>query len=53
MVKFPEATARLFKGKFVCRVCKSAMKAPIMGVLAKEISCRKCGAKVLRPYRKK
>lgn len=53
MAKFDEAMARLFKNKFVCRVCKSAVRAPNMAVIEKKISCRKCKSKTLRPVRKK
>lgn len=53
MVKFPEAEDRLFKNKFVCKICKSSKKAPNMKVLAGKVSCRKCGSKSLRVVRKK
>ena len=52
MAKFPEAEARLFKRKFVCRKCKGTIKASNMLVLQGKISCRKCGSKALRPLRK-
>ncbi len=53
MVKFPEAEARLFKNVFVCRKCKSKIKAPTLKVLAGKIKCRKCNSKILRTVRKK
>ena len=53
MVKFAEAQARLYKNVFVCKVCKSKIKAPNIKVIAGKISCRKCGSKALRPVRKK
>ncbi|MBS3176389.1 50S ribosomal protein L40e [Candidatus Woesearchaeota archaeon] len=53
MVKFPEADARMFRGKFVCRRCKTAIHAPIQKVMAGRATCRKCGGHVLRPKRKK
>ena len=53
MVKFPEAQARMFKGVFVCRRCKSKIRSDNMKVIAKQVKCRKCGGKVLRPVRKK
>ncbi|HLP80276.1 MAG TPA: 50S ribosomal protein L40e [Acidobacteriota bacterium] len=53
MVKFAEATARLFKNKMICRVCKSANRADMMRVMAGNATCRKCGSTTLRPYRKK
>jgi ribosomal protein L40E len=53
MVKFQEAEARLFRNIFVCKVCKSKIRAPSMKVLAGKIKCRKCGSKALRNVRKK
>jgi len=53
MVKFPEAAARLFHNKFVCKKCKSVIKAPNLAVLQGKVSCRKCGSSALRPVRKK
>ena len=53
MVKFPEANKRLFSRTFVCRNCKSKIKADNMLVMAKKVSCRKCGSRALRPVRKK
>jgi ribosomal protein L40E len=53
MVRFPEAEARKFRNIFICRVCKSKIKAPNMKVIQGKISCRKCGSKQLRPVRRK
>ena len=53
MGKFPEADNRLFKNVFVCRRCKSKIRAPILKVLAGKVSCRKCAAKTLRVKKKK
>jgi len=53
MAKFAEAEMRLFKNVFVCKKCKSKIKAPNMKVILGKISCRKCGAKQLRPVKKK
>ncbi|MCK5281922.1 MAG: 50S ribosomal protein L40e [Nanoarchaeota archaeon] len=53
MAKFPEAEARRFHNVFVCRVCKSKIKAPNMKVIQEKIACRKCGSKQLRTVRKK
>ncbi len=52
MVKFPEATGRLFHNVFVCRKCKTKIRAPISKVLQRKISCRRCGNKSLRPIKK-
>ncbi len=53
MAKFPEADARLFKKKFICRKCKSALSTTTMQVIAEKVKCRKCNCKALRPCRKK
>jgi len=53
MVKFEEAEARLFHRMFVCKVCKSKQRAPVLKVKDGRIMCRKCGARKLRPVRKK
>jgi ribosomal protein L40E len=53
MVKFPEAEARMFRNKFVCKKCKTVVKAPNLKVLGGKVSCRKCSSKSLRPVRKK
>ncbi|MBI4438571.1 50S ribosomal protein L40e [Candidatus Woesearchaeota archaeon] len=53
MVKFPEAEARLFKSVFVCRKCKSKVRAPNLKVVQGKISCRKCNSRVLRPIKRK
>lgn len=53
MVKFPEAATRKFKNVFVCRKCKSKVRAPNMKVIAGKVKCRKCNSKALRPVRKK
>jgi ribosomal protein L40E len=53
MAKFPEAEARFLKDVFICRKCKSKLRAPNLKVSQGKISCRKCGRSVLRPVRKK
>jgi DNA-directed RNA polymerase subunit RPC12/RpoP len=44
---------RKFRNIFVCRRCKSKIRAPNLKVIAGKISCRKCGAKTLKSKRKK
>lgn len=53
MVKkiFPEATQRIFHRVFVCRVCKSKIRADLAKVRAGKVKCRKCGSRALRPKR--
>jgi ribosomal protein L40E len=53
MAKIPEAEARLFRGIFVCRKCKSKIRASSMKVAQGKVICRKCGCPVLRPVRRK
>lgn len=53
MGKFPEAAARILDNLFVCRRCKSKIRATNLRVLKGEVRCRKCTSKVLRPVRKK
>jgi hypothetical protein len=53
MVKFPEADARLMKNVFVCRNCSIKMRAPSLKVIAKKVTCKKCGGHNFRPLRKK
>ncbi len=54
MVKkvFPEAVARLFHRVYVCRVCKSKIRADPRKVKEGKVKCRKCGSKALRPKRR-
>ena len=53
MVKFPEAQARKIQNVFVCKKCKSKIRASSLKVSQDKVSCRKCKAKKLRPRRKK
>lgn len=53
MAKFDEAVARKFKNIFVCRRCKSKVRATNLKVIAGKISCRKCSSKTLKPKRRK
>ena len=53
MAKFEEANTRMFKNVFICRKCKSKIKAPNMKIIAKKISCRACACKDFKVKRKK
>jgi len=53
MAKIPEAQNRLFKNVFVCKDCKSKMKAKPIQILGGKVKCRKCGKKAFRPLKKK
>jgi ribosomal protein L40E len=54
MVKktFPEAMQRLFFHMYVCRVCKTKIRADPAKVKARKIKCRRCGSRALRPKKK-
>ena len=49
---FPEATKRLFHRVFICKVCKSKIRADARHVRVGKVKCRKCGSRALRPKRK-
>ncbi len=53
MARFAESETRRFRNVFVCKVCKSKIKAPNMKVIQGKVSCRKCGSSRLRTVRKK
>ncbi|MBI4141367.1 50S ribosomal protein L40e [Candidatus Woesearchaeota archaeon] len=53
MVKFAEAEARKFRNKFVCRRCKTVLRAPSRKVADSLVKCRKCQGKKFKPKRKK
>jgi len=54
MVKkaIPEATQRLFFRVFVCRVCKTKIRADPAKVKEGKVKCRRCGSRALRPKRR-
>jgi len=54
MVKkvFPETLARLYNRVYVCRVCKTKMKAEPSRVRAGKVKCKKCGSPALRPKKR-
>ncbi len=53
MVKFAEATSRLFKGVFVCRKCKTKTRANVNKIIKREVACKKCGRRSFRPIKGK
>jgi hypothetical protein len=53
MVKFAEGQARMYKDIFVCRNCKTKIRAQSSKILAGKVHCRKCNGKALRAVRKK
>jgi formylmethanofuran dehydrogenase subunit E len=51
--KIPITQARLFKNVFVCKNCKTKMRADSRKILDGKVRCRKCLKKAFRPIRKK
>jgi DNA replicative helicase MCM subunit Mcm2 (Cdc46/Mcm family) len=51
--KLPAAQARLYKDMFVCKQCKSRLRADPRKIIEKKVRCRKCLKKDFRPIRKK
>ncbi len=51
--KIPAAQKRLFGNVFVCRDCSHRVRTQAVRVIAKKVSCPKCGSHVFRPVRKK
>ncbi|MCD6403867.1 50S ribosomal protein L40e [Nanoarchaeota archaeon] len=52
MPRFKEADARIFKNVFVCRKCKTKIRADPQKVRLGKVKCRKCGSRSLRPKHK-
>lgn len=53
MTRFPEAIARLFGRVFVCKRCKSKLRADPSKIRANKIICKKCNSKAFRPIKSK
>jgi len=51
--KLAPTHARLFKNIFVCKNCKSKVRADPRKILEGKVRCRKCLKKSFRPVRKK
>ncbi len=52
MSKIPEAVARMFGRKWVCKKCKTVMKADGTKVRDKKLICKRCYGKNFRPKKK-
>jgi len=52
MVRFPEATKRLFENVFVCKKCKSKIRSSYQKILSKSIVCKKCKCRTFRAIKK-
>ena len=53
MAKIAEVINRLFKNVFVCKACKSKIKANPQKILTGKVKCRKCGKRSFRPLKRK
>ena len=53
MAKIPEAQNRLFKNVFVCKKCKTKIKADPQKILKGKVKCRKCKSTAFIPLMKK
>ena len=53
MAKFPEAEARMFKNRFVCRRCKTVQQVSPRKIAENMVTCRKCKYKKFKPKRKR
>jgi len=51
--KLPAAQARLYHNIFVCKHCKTKIRAEPRKILEGKIKCRKCGKRVFRPIKKR
>jgi len=51
--KLPATMARLYKNVFVCKECKSKVRAEARKISEGKVKCRKCGRKAFRPISKK
>jgi ribosomal protein L40E len=49
---FAEAMDRLFGRVYICRKCKSKIRADYSKIKAKKVKCRRCNSKSFRPKRK-
>jgi len=53
MARFPEAIARLFHNVFVCKKCKTKVRAQPQKIMQGRIVCRNCGSRAFRPIKSK
>lgn len=52
MVKFKEASARMFRNVYICKKCKTKIRTTPQKVMFGLAKCRRCGHKALRSVRK-
>jgi formylmethanofuran dehydrogenase subunit E len=53
MVKFAEADTRKFRNVFICKRCKTKIRAPNIKITQGKVKCRKCRGHAFRAVRKK
>jgi len=53
MAKIQEAQNRLFKNVFVCKKCRTRVRATPVRILEGKVKCRKCKSSAFRPVKKK
>lgn len=53
MAKIPAAQARLFRNVFVCKRCKTKIRANSIKIAEKKVRCRSCNSKAFRPIKRK
>jgi len=51
--KLPAAQARMYHNVFVCKHCKTKIRAESRKILEGKVRCRKCLHKAFRPIRRK
>lgn len=51
--KIPASRNRLLKRIFVCKRCRTKIKADMLKIIAGKVKCRRCNARVFRPKSKK
>ena len=52
MVRFPAAIKRLYSRVYVCKGCKKKIKANVSKILARKLTCKRCGGKAFRAIKK-
>jgi len=51
--KIPTAQTRLFKNIFICKNCRSRIRADPRKIIEGKVKCRKCKRRAFRTIRKK
>ena len=51
--KIPAAQARLFKNVFVCKNCRTKIRADPRKIIEGKVKCRKCRKRAFRTVKKK